>query len=167
MWAPYSKIPPLPASSLKKHADIDFTERLFRKGVPHTLELYPNAWMACFGVTSAEQIASVNQAVLDRIAKNEQEHREKRAEAGKGVLGEKLLRVQSIMRPHVPQDKMNRRRVFVICSDKALRISFIKKVKALCRLAQQYYRDALQGIDRAWPPGMFKPPLRPLASALA
>jgi hypothetical protein len=167
MWVPYSKIPPLPAASLKKQADIDFTETLFRKGLPHALELYPNAWMACFGVTAAEQIARVNQAVLDRIAKNEHEHREKRTEAGKGVLGEKLLRVQPIMRPHVPQDKVNRRRVFVICSDNALRIGFIKKVKALCRLARECYRDALKGIHRSWPPGMFKPPLRTLASALA
>jgi hypothetical protein len=166
MWVPYSKIQPLPAASLNKHADIDFTESLFRKGLPHVFELYPNAWMSCFGVTSQEQINRVNQAVLDCLAKHEQEHRDKRIKEGKRILGEKLLRLQPMMRSHIPKDKPNRRRVFVICSDREQRISFIKKVKALCRLAQQYYRDSLNGVFHTWPPGMFKPPLRPLASAL-
>lgn len=166
MWVPYAKIPPLPAEALKKHADTDFTELLSKKGGPHNLELYPNAWMKCFDITSPERIAEVNQAVLARVAENEQEHRDKRAEEQKGVLGERLLRVQPILRPHVPKGRANRRRVFVICSEKEQRIGFIRMVKALCRLARRYYHDALKGIHRNWPPGMFKPPLRPLASAL-
>ncbi len=166
MWVPYSKIPLLPAAVLKKHADIDFAELLSQKGRPHTLDLYPNAWMKCFGVTSPERIADINEAVLKQLAKNEQEHQDTRSKENKGVLGERLLRVQPVMRHHIPKRTATRRRVFVICSDKEQRISFISKVKALCELARQFYQDALQGVLRNWPPGMFKPPLRPLASAL-
>jgi hypothetical protein len=151
---------------LKKHADLDFTELLSRKGMPHKLELYPNAWMKCFGVTCPERVVQINQAVLDRLAESEQQHRDKRIKEGKGVLGERLLRVQPIQRPHIPKGRETRRRVFVICSEKDERIRFIEKVKALCRLARRCYRDAIKGIHRNWPPGMFKPPLRPMASAL-
>jgi hypothetical protein len=166
LWVPSSRIPILPEPALKMHADIDFTHLIAKKGVPHVLELYPNAWMGCFGISCPEQVARLNQKVLQRIAEKEQEHRKKRVEEKKGVLGEKLLRVQPINRAHTPKDRLHRRRVFVICSDKDTRINFIKKVKALCRLARRYYRDALKGIQRDWPPGMFKPPIRALASAL-
>jgi hypothetical protein len=166
MWVPYSKIPPLPATVLKKHADLDFTELLTRRGMPHKLELYPNAWMKCFAVREPEQVAQINQAVLTHLTESEQQHRDKRVKESKGVLGERRLRVQPIQRPHTPKGRETRRRVFVICSDKDERIRFIEKVKALCRLARRYYRDAIKGIHRNWPPGMFKPPLRPMASAL-
>jgi hypothetical protein len=166
MWVPYSKIPLLPTAALKKHADLDFAETLYKKGRPHSLDLYPNAWMKCFGVTTPERVAYVNQAILERLAKNEQQHRDTRMKDNKGVLGERLLRIQPIMRHYIPKRTANRRRVFVICSDNELRVSFIMKVKALCQLARQYYRDALRGVLRNWPPGMFKPPMRPLASAL-
>jgi hypothetical protein len=166
IWVPYSKIPLLPGTALKKHADIDFAALLTENGQPHALELYPNEWMRCFGVKSAEKVAYLNQAVLVQLAKNEQEHRNTRSDNNKGVLGERALRVQPITRQHTPKKSPTRRRVFVICSDNELRIQLIKKVKALCKLARQYYHDARQGILRGWPPGMFRPPLRPLASAL-
>lgn len=166
LWVPYSKIPPLPAQILRKHADIDFADGLSRKGLPHTLELYPNAWMKCFGVKSPEQVANINQKVIACLAEREQEHREKRLAENKVLLGQRLLRVQPVTRAHIPKDRARRRRVFVICSDREERIKIIRKIRALCRLARQYYRDALMGIHRNWPPGMFKPPLRPLASAL-
>jgi hypothetical protein len=165
-WVPYSKIPLLPAPVLKKHADLDFAETLYKTGRHHTLDLYPNAWMKCFGVTTPERVAHVNQEILNQLAKNEQQHRDARIKESKGVLGERALRIQPIMRHHIPKRTANRRRVFVICSDKQLRISFIFKVKALCELARQYYQDALRGVLRNWPPGMFKPPIRSMASAL-
>ena len=166
LWVPYSKLPQLPARSLRHHQDLDFTEKLTKLGVSHPLELYPNAWMECFGVTTPEGVAEVNGKILKRIEEMEAEHRAARTSAGKGVLGEKQLRVQSIMLPHIPKDRATRRRIFVICSDKEMRIQFIKNMWALCKLVRQYYLDALQGINRMWPPGMFRPPLRAMASAL-
>jgi hypothetical protein len=166
LWIPYSKIPLLPTQVLKKHADIDFADRLSQKGVPHTLELHPNAWMKCFGITSPEDVADINQKVLASLAKREQEARGKRVAEDKGVLGERLLKLQPVTRAHVPKDRARRRRVFVICSDREERIRIIRNVKELCRLAREYYYDALRGILRNWPPGMFRPPLRPHASAL-
>jgi hypothetical protein len=166
LWIPYSKMSLLPSQVLKKHADIDFAERLSKEGLPHTLELHPNAWMKCFGITCPKQVANINKEVIAGLSEKEQEHRDKRLAEGKGVLGERLLRVQSVNRAHIPKGRARRRRVFVICSDREERVRIITKIKALCDLARRYFLDARRGIQRNWPPGMFRPPLRALASAL-
>ncbi len=166
VWVPFSKIPPLPAHSLKKHADLDFAAQLASLGRPHNLEIHPNIWMECFGISHPTEIAKINEKILGRIKEMEEEHRNKRVANKRSVLGEKALRVQNILRQHIPTGRRMRRRVFVICSDKAQRIAFITKVQELCCIARNCYHDALKGINRLWPPGMFRPPLRALASAL-
>jgi hypothetical protein len=166
LWIPFSKIPLLPALSLKKHADMDFTAQLAPLGRPHNLELHPNAWMQCFGISYPNEIATTNQKILSLIEEMEEDARKKRLLNNKSVLGERVLRVQNILRQHTPTGRRTRRRVFVICSDKAQRIAYIAKIQQLCCMARICYHDALKGVNRLWPPGMFRPPLRALASAL-
>ena len=167
VWVPFSKIPLLPAHSLKKHADLDFASQLAKLGRPHDLEVHPNAWMECFGISSPNEVAATNQKILNLTLEMEEQHRKERALNNKSVLGEKLLRVQNILRHHVPAGRRSRRRIFVICSDRDQRLEFIAKVKHLCCIARDCYQDALRGVSRVWPPGMFRPPMRALASALA
>ena len=82
-------------------------------------------------------------------------------------MGERKLREQPILSPHIPKDRATRRRVYVISTIKELRIEYIERVKELTKLVRGYYQDLLKGIHRVWPPGMFKPHVRPLASAIA
>lgn len=166
-WVPTSKVPLLPSRSLSTNQDVFFTQKLKSLALSHNLELLPNAWMKCFGITSPEEVAQVNQRIFKRIEALEQAHRETRAREQKSVIGERRLREQPIFSPHVPKDRATRRRVYVISTVKELRIEYIERVKELCKLVRGYYQDLLKGIHRVWPPGMFKPPLRPLASALA
>jgi hypothetical protein len=165
-WVPYAKMPLLPSASLRKLADTDFTKQISKLGIPYVLELQPNAWMKCLGVSAPDRIREINKEIAARVIKYEAEHRESRAKAQKGVLGERQLRVQPITRSYVPKDRKHRRRVYVICSDKTARANYIHEMRALRRLTHRYYQESLQGIEHRWPPGMFKPPLRPLASAI-
>jgi hypothetical protein len=164
VWVRPAKTPLIPHLSLKKHEDEDFCAQLSAVGIPHPLELYPNAWMAVFGVTSSQAVTKLNQRIEERIREKEATSRSQRQESKVTVIGVNKLQRQSILQKHTPS-RVDRR-VYVISSDIGLRVSFIKYVQDLCVRARECYRDALMGIERRWPHGMFRPPLRHLASVI-
>jgi hypothetical protein len=164
VWVRPSKTPSLPSVAMKKHEDEDFSAELSSVGIPHTLELEPNAWMKVFGVSSAAAASKLNERIEERVREKEASARRQRVEEKRGVIGASRLQRQSVLQEHTP--KRGERRVYVVSSDVTLRVEFIEYVAGLCERARQCYLDALRGIERMWPPGMFRPPLRHMASAL-
>ena len=165
VWVPYPRIKKLPSPVMKKQADEDFNSRLTAAGVPHKLELFPNAWMKLFGVINPEHVREVNHGIQKRLRAREELHRKTRREEKKSVFGERALRLQSIWTEHTP--KPSERRIFIISSSKEERIEYLQYFRTLCTIARECYLDALKGIHRLWPPGMFRPPLPHSASAIA
>jgi len=164
-WVSHVQIPCLPEHSMRLHKDLDFTEELKKKGIKCELKTFPNAWMKCFGIESKAEVAETNQRILGRLKEREQMHRETRILEKKTVIGERELRVQSILKDHIPPQCQ--RRAFVISSNKKERIAYIEEFKAICKKCVQCFKDALMGLCCEWPPGVFRPSLRHVASALA
>jgi len=164
LWVPPSKIMLLPSVSMHSHKDHEFTDKLRAIGVPQKLLHQPNAWMQCFGITRSAQIAEVQRLIIERVRANEKQHAERRIVDKKPLLGARALRVQAITVSHTPPS--TERRVYVITSDNQRRISFIQTFKALCNHCRELFQRALQGLHCEWPPGIFRPPLRHVASLL-
>ena len=163
-WVTAKHMPRLSMPSMRKQRDLAFTSKLKRLGRIQKLVREPNAWMKCFGMEDSAQIAETNQRILDRIGMNESEYAVKRQDEGKFVIGERALRTQSILSEHTPPK--TERRIFVISSVKKLRNQFIQGFKELCTRCRECYFNALSGLYREWPPGVFRPSLAHIASAL-
>jgi hypothetical protein len=165
VWVRPSQTPRMPSVAMKKHEDEDFRAELSGIGIPHMLKLYPNAWMSVFGVSSSAAATKLNKRIEERIQEKETSAHRQRAEEKRGVIRASRLQRQSVLQEHTPT--RGERRVYVVSSDATLRVEFIEYVEGLCERARECYRDALVGIARMWPPGMFRPPMRHMASALA
>ena len=132
----------------------------------HRINIFPNLWLAVFGVTNCDGIQFYNAEVLESVLQTERGLREARSKEGFRVIGVPRLRLQSLMRPHTP--KVRSRRVFVICIDPELRKKIIAAIDRICDRCIACYHQWRQGnLLVEWPPGTFRPPLRPSASALS
>jgi len=163
-WVPAANVPKLVSRVTKHQRDVELTALLKKSGFNHTLTLNPNAWMECFGITEPEEVAEVNKEIFDLIREMESEYAETRRKEKKGVLGAKNLRLQPFMQDHTPA--RSERKIFVISSIKDLRISFIEEVKDLCEYCRECFIRSLRGYFVEWPPGMFRPSFRHVASDL-
>lgn len=164
-WVPASKLPRLPALSMRKHQDLEFTSKLKKLAIPSKLILYPNAWMETFRhETDRSAVAETNASILRQLRSLEAEYRQNRIREGLGVLGERALRTQAILKEYTPSPI--ERRAFVITTDNSLRVQFIIGFRQLCDQCAECFRRALAGITANWPPGVFRPSLRLIASAL-
>ena len=128
----------------------------------HTLRVFPNLWLRCFGITAPREVARYRAMVLGAIEAHEQRAREARKLSGKPLLGPAALKKQSFRRRHTP--KSHERRIFIIAKDIATRINYINWMNTIstrCReLYEQWKKLDFSGL---WPPGVFKPP-PPLAA---
>ena len=166
-WIRLTRIPKLARRLLSESQDKYFTERLREenKDKTHTLELFPNAWMACFGITRDEDVRQINERIIARLRHNEEVCKRWRERRGRKVLGVKALKAQPIMAAHTP--KKRGRRIFCIAATKAVRIFLIEEFKAFCVECWCCYEKWRDGeVLVAWPPGAFLPPLTPRANAL-
>ena len=164
-WVRTCDIPRLPERSMRKQKDALFAAKLKKVAIPHSLVRTPNAWMECFGIEADTAVAEVNQRILSKLEEREAEHAESRSLAKKSVLGERALRVQPIMLAHKPAKC--ERRVYVIASDREVRRSFIESFQELCVFCRECFLAAMRGLHVDWPPGVFRPALRHVASAVA
>ena len=131
----------------------------------HALVRKPNLWMKSFGVTSDEEVEEVNKKIIERLRARELEADELRKRSGKSVIGVERLIAQPIMKAHKPKKKD--RKIFCISTFADLRISFIKEFKRFCEVCRACYEKWLIGdFTVEWPPGAFKPPIRPSYNVL-
>lgn len=131
----------------------------------HHLTVMPNAWMECFGIMTPEDRTHWNTELVAAIYEKEQEYRKERKRAGKTVIGKQRLIQGPIDRLYQPQ--RNGRRMWCICSDVALRKTFINMVKALIGKARQVYERWKSGdFSLAFPLGLFAPSMPKLAEPL-
>ena len=124
------------------------------------LEIEPNAWAACFHLDEVE-IADAAEKVITLVREKQGEFSHSRKQENRRIVGTEPLRSQQIMKPHIPRKR--ERKIFVLSSIAELRIQFIKALDELCERCSELYARRMFHL---WPPGMFRPPAPPLASAL-
>jgi hypothetical protein len=166
-WIRLPSIPKLPARAVTETQDKFITARLkeANKKKFHTLELFPNAWMECFGIKDDAEVAQINACIIARLRHNEDVCRRWRARKGWKVLGANKLRAQPIMAPHTP--KKYGRRIFCIAATIELRVQVIAAFRKFCEECRRCYKCWCAGdVSVFWPPGAFLPPLPPSANAL-
>ena len=164
-WVRLPMIKKLPSLELTETQDRYLTNKLRAKcKITHSLEIKPNSWMFCFGVTKSHEVQEIRDRIVSRTKEMENEHREERTRAGKKCLSAARLRRQGITWDHKPLKK--ERKIFVLSSVKELRIAYIKYYKHITNLARDAYKAAIRGLPAVWPPGTFRPPMPPLANAI-
>ena len=166
-WLRLPSIPLLDSPSLTNQQSLYLCEVLRKENTQlHELVRKPNLWMKSFGVTSDEDVEEANKKILERLRIRELEAEELRKKSGKSVIGIDRLIVQPIMKAHKPKKKD--RKIFCISTYADLRISFIKGFKRFCEECRTCYEKWLTGdFTIEWPPGAFKPPIRPSYNVLA
>lgn len=166
-WIRLPSIPEIPDRKLTPHEDRSIARSLRKSNKErHLLTRKPNAWMACFGVKTKEEISEINTRILDRVRDKEAEARAIRKKNNKQVYGAYRLRSQKILQDHTPKKKS--RKIFIITSINELRMELIADFKRFCAECRECLRRWRSGdFHVEWPPGAFKPPLPPLVNLLA
>ncbi len=165
-WIRRPSIPQLDFPILTKEQDIKVVRHLLKQNNKiHTLSRRPNWWMKSFGISTDEEAAAINQRVLERLRKREEAARTKRKKEGRAVMGVERMTSQQILKPHKP--KRRERKIFCLSSVKKLRVAFIAQFKIFCKQCRECYQRARDGETLVeWPPGAFRPPIRPLYNIL-
>lgn len=165
-WIRLPAVQTLPSYRITRTQDKFLTEKLTRSAKKkHTLVTEPFAWCACFGINDEERIKQIREEALARVETREAELETERRRDKKSVIGSVRLKQASIQRSHTPKERS--RRIYVLSSDAEERISYIQMMKELNARCRQLYKLARQGVTNLdWPPGMFRPPLPPIASAI-
>jgi hypothetical protein len=123
----------------------------------------PNAWMRCFGVTTDEEAARLNDEIVYLLRQREEDARKQRGP--KPVMGPKKLVAQPIMKSHTP--RKHGPKVRVIASDPEGRRLYLEMFRSFCALCKECYRRWKKGeLSVVWPPEAFKPPLPPVANII-
>lgn len=134
--------------------------------IGHMLEVSPNAWIDCYKEELQQlSVKEINQMILDSLNVREENARKIREDQDATVIGRVALLAQRFMREYTPRIK--ERRIYVICDNKEIRILFIQKIKEITAYCKDLFKAACRGAHNTWPPGTFKPPIPPLANAIA
>jgi hypothetical protein len=165
-WIRFPAVKKLPSHRISRTQDKFLTEKLIRSAKrKHTLTTNPMAWCACFGITDKERIEELRKEIIARVAEREAELSAERAREKKSVIGSARLIAASIRQAHKPKEKS--RNIYVLSADAEDRIHYIRMMKALNDHCTRLYELAKRGeTNLEWPPGMFRPPLPPIASAI-
>ena len=160
-----NRIPKLPALKLSESKDRELTNGLLGTAtMNHNLTISPNAWMGCFGIKSPEEVALTNKQILETIRRLEQRARDSRTSLNHGVLGARRLKSTPILSKC--NSKKRERRVFFHSTFRELREAFLADFRYFCDRCDSCYQFLKKGVLTDWPPGAFRPPAPPLASAL-
>ena len=167
-WIRLNHIKALRSPRMTEREDIEYDERLRKSAKQkHSLVIKPNLWMKSFGIERPRDIAAINESIRRATRVREEEMRRKRVREGKSVLGALKLAQTPIMKAHTP--KKNERRIFVLSTDKELRIAFIREAKANVARYRELYETRWRKGDLTvqWPLGMFPPPPPLMSNRLA
>ena len=160
-WVRCPAIGQLPADVIGQAMDRLLTKELGEKSrVMQELVVAPNAWGKCFGLTD-DEVQKLNDGARADIIEAEQQAAFNRKQSGKKVIGADRLRSEQFCKPHTP--KKRERRLFCLSSIAELRVKFIRVKQGLSDKCRDLYEARLFHL---WPPGMFRPPSPPIASAL-
>lgn len=132
----------------------------------HSFRIEPDAWMECFGICAQEDQDELNAEILKRIKDTEKYYRQKRLKSRKQVIGRERLLKEQLKPNYEPQREGCR--MWCICEDKQLRISFITRIKELIAEAVEVYkRWKLGDYSQAFPLGLYPPSMPKLAEPVA
>ena len=162
VWCPVSGLPTLPKShSLTEKQDKHFLEQLGLASdlKTHTLIVKPFAWLSQFGITKPEEIEKIRQKIISGVRENEAIYRAQRLKDKKRVVGAKRLKELPYMSPHQP--KLRARKIFLICTNKELRLKLLKFYQGVFDRCRECYERIKKGATAVWPPGTFIPWLPP------
>ena len=162
LWHPVSSLPKLPPGrTLSESQDSSCLTQLQgdKDAVKHTLTIKPLAWLAAYGITEEKEIERIRQEVIALVRDREAGYREERRISNTPVIGVKMLKRQEYYKAHQPKKKT--RKVFVLCSDKELRIALIVTFKSIFTTCRECYQNVKKGIAVIWPKGTFIPWLPP------
>lgn len=121
----------------------------------YKLKIHPFAWIEAYPEYSLEP-EKIRFEIIDEIKSTEEFFANKRAKEKIVLRTIKELKTQRVLSPFTPQKY--ERKVFVLSSDKDLRISLIDKILTLSEKCKKLYQLWKQGIEPLdWPSGMFKP----------
>ncbi|NDC37878.1 MAG: hypothetical protein EBZ48_07470 [Proteobacteria bacterium] len=167
-WIRQPTISKLPTRTLTQRQDRLLAEELARAAkTRHDLKVYPNAMFRVFGISDSVEIQRYNQRIFDDIMAREEKFAAKRAKEGKKAVGPAVLLMEQIMKPHTPMRDPSDRKILFHSSCKELAFSFLEQLDAFCAKCREVYVAWRAGDYRVeWPPGAFRPPLRPAANAL-
>jgi hypothetical protein len=148
-------------SPSQQQREADFLERQAKESLVFTLS--PDAWMTAFpGQTTIEQF---NDRLLKRITEIEQEMSIERQKVGITLPSVAQVRAQPINVPYSPQKFT--RRMWCICGDVPIRVSFIKFIKKLRAEGREVSIAWARGdFSKPFPVGLF-PPSHPMLASMA
>lgn len=167
-WIRQPAISRLPSRIIDDRQDQLITEKLRRSSkIFHELGLHPNAIYSVFGIDQKQEMLQLNQAILAEIEEREAQYAATRKNLGKKVKGAHALKRQPIMKDHTPKKDGSERKILFHTSSKALALQFLEQFSHFCEHCRDAYHAWRHGNYLAtWPPGAFRPPLRPVANAL-
>ncbi len=166
-WIRLRNIPEIKSKVVSALKDREITGKMLKDSScdMHELVLKPNAWMKAFGITTPDEIKSINKQIVLGTRVKELVARVQRTAKGKGVIGSDRLRLEPILKPHEPPP--TKRRVLVQANNPKLRAKYIWRIKSLAKYAESLFEKWKNGASVRWPPGVFRPPLRPVANFIA
>ena len=153
-WIRRPMLKPLRKRALSPEQDAQFTEALRGEASPisHTLTLTPFAWLSCFKEDGLD-VLKVKEEIIRGVREEEASLRGKRKLP---CIGAEKLRRQSLDKQFTP--KKFSKRMWCICRDIPLRISFINFIKRLRAEGREVYRRWKMGDRTAvYPVGLFPP----------
>ena len=157
-WYPVSEIPTIPTDrrlSPWQDAALHRELRESSKSVQHPIVLKPFKWLETYGVTQPADIETIRQKIINRVREAERVNAEARARDNKRSVSPDALRRAVYMKPHKP--KKRERKIFLICSDKELRLALLESFRRTVSRCRECYQKAKAGVRVEWPPGTFTP----------
>jgi len=168
-WIRQPTIPALRTRVLGERSDRQIVNKLREANpVQHELTIIPNSLYAAFDIEDQDEIARLNCRVFEEISQRERSYADERARMGVRVVGATRLRAMQIMKEHTPQRSDSDRKILFHTKSNELALSFLEQFRLFCDQCRVAYEHWRSGVYLAvWPPGAFRPPLRPVANALA
>ena len=157
-WYPVSEIPRIPPERrLSSRQDASLYKELTEseKAIRHTLVLKPFKWLETYGVTAPQEIEKIRTRIIERVREIEGANATARAKQNKQSVSPAALKQAVYMKPHTP--KRRERKIFLICSDKELRLTLIESFRRTVSRCRECYQKAKAGVRVEWPPGTFTP----------
>jgi hypothetical protein len=165
-WIRLKTIPKLESDRICQKEEREIVEKFKADNKKlHSIKIEPNAWMKRFKIKSSKKVTSINQSIIADLRQRETIAFNLRLSKNKHVPGPEALKREAIMKDHTP--KKNGRMIFLICSDTDLRILLLKEFEIFFENLKLVSEKWLDGdFTVIWPPGVFRPPVRPMANAL-
>ena len=167
-WIRLPAIEKLFSRTLDQRQDRFITQKLKHSAtIWHTLTICPNAMFKAFGITDAEEISHLNARIMREVEFRQTEYSEKRLAENKSVKGAAALMKMPLMSPHTPVKNSTDRKILFHTSSKELALAFLSEFDSFCKRCREAYFAWRSGdYSVEWPPGAFRPPLRPVANAI-